>query len=119
MQLIGRILARAQSDLGGRLIHTAVLREDFQATGALPSDTEDVINMTLEVGGTQVAVIFVEQPAGGFKISFRSRVPQVDCSKLAESFGGGGHKAAAGAFVPGAFSEAQAKVLDAVRAAMQ
>jgi phosphoesterase RecJ-like protein len=119
MKLIGRILARAECELGGRFIHTAVLREDFAATGALPSDTEDVINMTLEVGGTQVAAILVEQPAGGFKISFRSRWPQVDCSKLAESFGGGGHKAAAGAFVPGSLAEAQPKVLDAVRAAMQ
>jgi phosphoesterase RecJ-like protein len=118
MQLIGHILSRATTELDGRLIHTAVLREDFEATGAIPSDTEDVINMTLEVAGTQVAVIFVEQPAGGFKISFRSR-SHVDCSKLAETFGGGGHKAAAGAFLPGPFAQAQAQVLDAVRAAMR
>lgn len=118
LQLVGRILARTQTELDGRLIHTAVLQEDFAATGALPSDTEDVINMTLEVGGTQVAVILVEQPAGGFKISFRSR-SAVDCSKLAETFGGGGHKAAAGAFVPGTFAEAQPAVLDAVRKAMR
>ena len=83
----------------------------------MPSDTEDIVNMTLNVGGTQVAVIMVEQPSGGFKISFRSR-SQVDCSKLAEQFGGGGHKAAAGAFVPGPLAEAQKKVLDAARAAM-
>jgi phosphoesterase RecJ-like protein len=118
LQLTGRILARAQTDLDGRLIHTAVLREDFEATGALPSDTEDIINMTLEVAGTQVAVILVEQPGGGFKISFRSR-SRVDCSQLAQQFGGGGHKAAAGAFVEGSFAAAQARVLDAVRSAMQ
>lgn len=118
LQLIGRILTRAKTELAGRLIHTAVLKEDFEATGAIPSDTEDVINMTLEVAGTQVAVILVEQPAGGFKISFRSR-SQVDCAKLAETFGGGGHKAAAGAFVEGSFDQAQAQVLDAVRAAMR
>ncbi len=116
--LIGRILGRTRTELNGRLIYTAALQEDFKASGALPSDTEDVINMTLAVGGTQVAIIFVEQPAGGFKISFRSR-SQVDCSKLAESFAGGGHKAAAGAFVGGSYEEAQAKVLDAVRAAMK
>ena len=34
-------------------------RDDFKATGALPSDTEDIVNMTLNVGGTQMAVIFV------------------------------------------------------------
>jgi len=118
LNLTGCILARAKSELEGRLIHTAVFQTDFKATGAIPSDTEDIINMTLNVGGTQMAVIMVEQPSGDIKISFRSR-SHVDCSKLAEQFGGGGHKAAAGAFVKGPFPEAQSKILAAVRAAMQ
>lgn len=118
LQLIGRTLARSQSELAGRLIHTTIFQDDFKATSALPSDTEDVVNLTLTVAGTQVAVIFVEQPTGKFKISFRSRSP-VDCSRLAEQFGGGGHKAAAGATVDGPFDTAQRRVLDAVRAAMR
>ncbi len=74
--------------------------------------------MTLLVGGTEVAVIFIEQPDGSVKVSLRSR-SAVDCSALAESFGGGGHKAAAGAFVPGPLDQAQRTVLDAVRTAMR
>ena len=118
LQLVGRTLARAQSELGGRLIHTGVFQSDFEATGAAPSDTEDVVNMTLTVAGTQVAVILVEQPDGKFKVSFRSR-SAVDCSRLAEVFAGGGHKAAAGAMVAGPYEAAQQKVLDAVRSAMR
>lgn len=118
LQLIGRTLARTQAELSGQLIHTAIFQDDFQATGALPSDTEDVVNLTLTVAGTQVAVIFVEQPGGKFKISFRSR-SAFNCSQLAEQFGGGGHKAAAGATVDGPFEVAQPRVLDAVRAAMK
>lgn len=119
IQLIGRIIARAATEMEGRLVHTACFAEDFRATGAEASDTEDVVNMTLAVAGTQVAVIFVEQQTGGFKISFRSRAAGVDCSKLAEQFGGGGHKAAAGAFLNEPFESAQRKILDAVRAAMK
>ncbi len=119
LQLRGRILARTKTEMAGRVAHTAALREDFDATGALPSDTEDVINATLAVAGTQVAVILVEQAAGGFKISFRSRTPRVDCNILASQFGGGGHKAAAGAFINAPFDVAHAKVLDAVRAALR
>jgi phosphoesterase RecJ-like protein len=119
LQLRGRILARTVTDLDGRLAYTAVLREDFEATGALPSDTEDVINLTLGIAGTEVAFILVEQPGGGFKLSFRSRTPQVNCNELAAHFGGGGHKAAAGAFTNAPFAEAQAQVLDAVRKAMR
>ena len=117
LNLMGCILASAKTDMGGRLIYTVVEQTDFKRFGALPSDTEDIVNMTLNVAGTEVAVIMVEQPTGGFKISFRSR-SKVDCSRLAEQFGGGGHKAAAGAFVGGSILEAQTKVLDAARAAM-
>ena len=65
-----------------------------------------------------MAVILVEQPDGGFKVSLRSRC-QMDCSAIAERFGGGGHKKAAGASLPGPLESARQKILDAVRAAMQ
>ena len=119
LKLRGRILARTETELEGRLAHTSALKKDFEETGALPSDTEDVINMTLAIAGTQVAVILVEQPAGGFKLSFRSRTSQIDCNELAKIFGGGGHKAAAGAFISAPWPVAQSKVLDVVRAAMR
>jgi bifunctional oligoribonuclease and PAP phosphatase NrnA len=118
LQLIGRALSHTQTDLDGRLIYTWLTQSDFDECGALPCDSEDIINETLAVGGTQAAVILVEQPKGGFKISFRSRC-QLDCSKLAEQFGGGGHKKAAGAFLNDPLDVARTKVLDAVRAAMK
>src|SRR5262245_11510381 len=118
MKLRGVILSRIETELNGRLAHTHVLLDDFKRTGSLPSDTEDMVNFALAIRGTQFAVIFVEQASGGFKISFRSRCA-VDCSLLAEKYGGGGHKAAAGAFLSGALAEVRPVVLDAVRAAMR
>ncbi len=117
VRLRGEILARAQTELNGRMVHTYVLKEDFAKTGALPTDTEDAINLTMAIAGTEVAVILVGQLEGGFKLSFRSRCA-VDCSRLAESFNGGGHKAAAGAFIDEPFEIAQKKVIRAVLAAM-
>ena len=35
----------------------------------------------------------------GFSYSLFSSNPEVDCSKIAETFGGGGHKGAAGFFL--------------------
>jgi len=118
LQLIARTMARTKTELDGRLIHTYILRSDFEAAGAHPADSEDLINMTLVVGGTEAAVILVEQIGGGFKISFRSR-NDLDCAEIAQQFGGGGHKKAAGAFLDEPFEVAQAKVLDAVRRAIQ
>jgi phosphoesterase RecJ-like protein len=118
LRLIGTALAHTQTELGGRLIYTWLSLSDFAACGAVPSDSEDIINMTLAVGGTEAAVILVEQRGGGYKVSLRSRC-QLDCSAVAERFGGGGHKKAAGATLNEPLESACEKVLSAVREAMQ
>ncbi len=118
LQLIGRTMSKAATELDGRLIHTYIELADFNAVGAHPADSEDIINMTLAVGGTEAAVILVEQRTGGYKASFRSQC-DLDCSRIAGQFGGGGHKKAAGAFINEPLKAAQTKVLDAVIAAMQ
>ncbi|QDU97278.1 DHH family phosphoesterase [Lignipirellula cremea] len=118
VKLRGRILANIEVELDGRLAYTFALKEDFTETGALPSDTEDVVNMLLGIAGVEVAVIMVEQATGGFKLSFRSQC-ELNCSEVAGLFGGGGHRAAAGAFIEGSLSEAQPVVLDGVRKAMR
>ncbi len=114
VRLRGIILSRVRAELDGRLVHTFVRLRDFEQTGAEPQDTEDAINLTLAIAGTQFAFILVEQTTGGFKLSFRSRC-DVDCSQVAARFGGGGHKAAAGAFIDAPFEEAQRQVLQYVR----
>ena len=117
LRLRGTILSRTTAELEGRLMHTFVKKEDFATTGALPSDTEDAINLTLAVEGAKAAVIFVEQLRGGYKLSFRSRC-EMDCNEIAKLFGGGGHKAAAGAFLEGTLEDVQARVLPPVREAV-
>ena len=118
LRLVGRTMARIQTELNGRLIYTAIEMADFQAVDGHPADSEDIINTTLSVCGTEAAVLMVEQPSGGFKVSFRSRCG-VDCAAIAAQFGGGGHRKAAGAFLEGSLDEVRTRVLDAMRAAMR
>jgi phosphoesterase RecJ-like protein len=113
LHLVGRTLAGAQASHGGRVIVSTVRQSDIKEVQAQPADTEDLVNLTLAVKGTEVAVILIEQPDGRIKTSFRSRC-QVDCNALAARFGGGGHKAAAGAILPGPFEAAYDQVLAAV-----
>jgi len=113
LHLVGRTLAGAQASHGGRVIISTVRQSDIKEVNAQPADTEDLVNLTLAVKGTEVAVILIEQPDGRIKTSFRSRC-QVDCNALAARFGGGGHKAAAGAILPGPFETARDQVLAAV-----
>lgn len=118
LHLVGRTLAGATTSRDGRIIVSTVRQSDIREVNAQPSDTEDLINLTLAVKGTEVAAILIEQPDGRIKVSFRSRGP-VDCSALAGRFGGGGHRAAAGAILEGPFAEAKARVDDAVDDAWQ
>lgn len=118
LRLRGLILSRTTDELDGALMHTYVQKEDFEKMGAEPNDTEDAINLTLTVRGSKAAVIFVGQVRGGFKLSFRSRCG-MDCNEVAEQFGGGGHKAAAGAFLEGTLDEVQGRVLPVVREAVK
>lgn len=117
VRLRGVVLSRIAVELEGRLAHTFILKDDYAQTGSLPSDTEDLVNEALKIEGTQFAVILVEQPGGGFKISFRSR-SALACNEVAAKFGGGGHKAAAGAFLKAPWEIAQPAVLDHVRTCM-
>ncbi len=94
---------------GGKIAYTEVALADYPATGAVPGDTEDLITYPRGVEGVEIALVFIEQQDGGTKISFRSRA--ADVSKLAEQFGGGGHKLASGARVMGKLADVRDKVL--------
>ena len=117
LKLLGRVLDRITVIERGLVAFTCVLRQDYMETGAIPSDTEDLINYTRSLAGVDVGVVFMEQPAGDTKISFRSR-DKIDVGKIAESFGGGGHKLASGAVQPGTLADVQARVLAVVRQAL-
>src|SRR5205085_12144439 len=108
-KLIAVALGRLQVRAGGRIAWTEVYMADYPATGAVPGDTEDLINYPRRVEGVDVALVSIDQPGGGTKVSFRSRA--LDVSKLAERFGGGGHKLASGARVNGPLPAARDEVL--------
>ncbi|MDR1385911.1 MAG: bifunctional oligoribonuclease/PAP phosphatase NrnA [Planctomycetaceae bacterium] len=113
IRLLGRALAKVELHGDGKLAFTNIRIDDFNQAGAASGDSEDIINQTLEIGGTKMALIVVEQRTGGFKISFRSRCA-VDCSKIAAQFGGGGHRQAAGAFQNLPFEELKNSLINAM-----
>lgn len=96
LRLVGVALERLQTRASGQIAFTEVFLGDYATTGAVPGDTEDLINYPRSIDGVEVALMFIEQPEGGTKISFRAR-SRIDVSKIAEGFGGGGHKLASGA----------------------
>jgi phosphoesterase RecJ-like protein len=116
LKLAGLVLSRLTLEHGGRVCHTEIHRDDYAATGAIPQESEDLVNYTRSVAGVEVGLFFMEQPRGGVKVSFRSRA--LDVSRVAEQFGGGGHRLASGAVVDLPLPEARSRVLAAIGRAL-
>ncbi len=95
---------------------TVADRKTSEYTG---TDDADLINIVSSIDDADVAIMFVEQSKKRTKVSWRGLKPTVDVSRVACQFGGGGHKAAAGAELSGKLAEVQENVLEATRASLQ
>lgn len=98
----------------GPLVWTTITLADRQAAGYPGRDDADLINVLSSINDAAIALIFVEQPNGGVKVSWRAQ-PGFDVSGLALSFGGGGHPAAAGVEIKGGIEQVREMVLGATR----
>jgi len=92
--------------------------EDRQAAGYPGRDDADLINILSAISGAVISIIFVEQPKGSVKVSWRSQ-PGFDVSSVALKLGGGGHPSAAGAELKGGLDEVRQHVLNETRRLVQ
>lgn len=97
---------------GGKVALCQIPLEIEKKTGVAEDDMEDVSNFARNLQGVELAVTFrtVEE---GTKLSLRSS-PAYDVAKLAQSLGGGGHKAAAGVTIHADQAEAKRRLLAAM-----
>lgn len=75
-------------------------------------DTDAFISYPRYVEGVEIALLFKQVEANLTRVSFRSK--EIDVAKIALSFGGGGHKKAAGCSIYAPLKEAEIVVLRAV-----
>lgn len=115
----GAGLSKIQMEDG--LVWTTLSLTERHAAGYLARDDADLVKVLSAIEGAKVAIILTEQDAGYVKISWRlcgSLATVLDVSEIAQKFGGGGHKAAAGADVKGKLNEVLEKVLDDTKISM-
>ncbi|MGA3066221.1 MAG: DHH family phosphoesterase [Tepidisphaeraceae bacterium] len=113
---------RAQQSLellkDNRLAVMTLRQNDFTQSGADMTDTENLINIPLQVQSVEVAILIVEPlDSGPIRVSLRSK-NSVDVAKFAEQFGGGGHARAAGLKLPGTVDEVRRKLIQAMLSSM-
>ena len=117
LMLWGQALSAARCEDG--IVWTQVTQASKEKIGYMANGDADVISQLTSVDGIEVAVIFVERLDTEVKISWRS-VGGLDVAEIAQRFGGGGHRAAAGASIYGStLAQAEQVVLQRTREALQ
>ncbi len=97
--------------LNGTYATMHVSLQDFERTGAEYSDTENLINECHRIATVKASALFIELDDGRVRCSLRSR-GAIEVDHIAARFGGGGHKMAAGTYLPGPLENARKLILD-------
>ncbi len=113
-RLMVAMLNSLELHFNGRYASQHILQSDFEKTGALYEDTENLINECHRIESVKLSALFVELKDGRIKCSLRSK-DSIDVSKIATKFGGGGHKMAAGTFLPGPLENAKQLILKQIK----
>jgi len=94
------------------IVWTVLTLENRKTANYPGRDDADLVNILSSIDSADVALIFIEQDANTVKVSWRTRSAEMDVSKVAHQFGGGGHRAAAGAMILGSLQKVQTEVVN-------
>lgn len=112
-KLLGLLLERMESLLEGRLLLTYETYEETIHYGELNRDSETLYAQMQSIEGSQV-ILYIRQDEDPHSctVGFRAQGDcPVDVGQAAASFGGGGHRKAAGATIRGSIEEVRALLI--------
>lgn len=114
VRLRSDVCSRLELFSEGKIAFVTVDNQILTKSGALAEDTEGIIDEVRALAGVVVAVLIREIP-GGWKASLRSKDQNIDVNQVAGVFGGGGHRAAAGAKLTGTVADAKSRLLTEIQ----
>ena len=118
IELMGRVLATARRDPSGRV---AWLRQTLDMQGETHASDEDAdgfVNYPLSCGDVDAVAFLKETAPGVYRVSLRSK-GDVNVARVAERFGGGGHRNAAGCTLRGDWDETEQLVVSLLLEAVE
>ncbi|MDR2471778.1 MAG: DHH family phosphoesterase [Treponema sp.] len=98
--LMGTVLAKTRAYYGGRLLVSDETLEESKRFGLESRDSDTIYQLLQSVEGAEAMVLLRQENPEECTLGLRSR-DRINVAAVAETFGGGGHKNAAGAKVPG------------------
>ena len=117
LKLFGAVLSAMQIDATGRIAIVYLDHDMAREAGGTYEDTEGLINLPLTVKEIEAVVFFKQIEGEQYRVSMRSK-GDIDVGGVAKTFGGGGHKNAAGCTVSGAIDALQKTFVEKIEEAI-
>ncbi len=106
LRLMARVLDTLELSAGGNLATVKLTPAMLRETGAVVDDADGLVNYPRSLAGCAVAALLYEQAPDSTRVSLRTSLEPIDVESVARSFGGGGHKHAAGCTIEAPLAEA-------------
>ncbi len=118
IELLSLVLATAKCDETGHIAWMEQTLEMQEQTRASEEDADGFVNYPLSVGEVEATALFKECSPGVYRTSLRSK-GDVNVAKVAEQFGGGGHRNAAGCTLKGNLESVERQVVPLLQDAIK
>jgi phosphoesterase RecJ-like protein len=117
IKLLGLVLSTIERDESGKIAWVTVNQETMYEADASEEDSDGIVNHALSIDEVEAVAFFKELSTGVYRISLRSKGKN-NVAKVAELFGGGGHRNAAGCRISGNLEEIKQRVIESLQAAV-
>ncbi|MEZ5344079.1 MAG: bifunctional oligoribonuclease/PAP phosphatase NrnA [Pyrinomonadaceae bacterium] len=115
--LMQSVIATVKRDPSGRVASMRQTLSMVEEAGSVDGDNNGFVNIPLTAKEVEAVVYMREVQPGAYRVSLRSK-GDLDVAKVAEVFGGGGHKNAAGCRVVGDWDAREREIVGELLAAL-
>lgn len=117
-RLLGEALGTLRRRLDGKVAFMTITHDMVKRAGATWDDSVDLVAYTRAIDGVECGVLLTPAKHGGTRVSLRSKGRVIHAGAVCATFGGGGHRGAAGCVLDADIAVAEARVEDALAASL-
>jgi len=118
IELMRDVLNTVRRDFTGKVAYMRQTLTMKEFSGAVDGDNANFVNIPLTAKEVEAVCYMREVENEGYRVSLRSK-GEINVAKIAEKFGGGGHKNAAGCFVQGNWDEKESELVNLLTEAVE
>jgi phosphoesterase RecJ-like protein len=111
IELLAKVMSSVRRDPTGKVAALRQTQEMLELAKATEEDAEGFVNIPLSAEDVEAVVMLKESEPGVFRASLRSK-GEVNVARIAEKFGGGGHRNAAGCTMRGDWDSVENELME-------